>query len=193
MPCFSPLREGALDPAATCAKLHRMLRALVLICTSTLLAHPAFAARFQFCWIGNAGYTIEGIIEFPEARLGTGIITQDEITRFSIEGFHDGVPIGSWSNSQRNMDTTWTLFFDTTRLEFPTGGQFLEQSYQAWNANGEVNNCGPDGFGFNGGNWAQDVCVDNVWIAASSIDPDTPLPAYGMDVDMSCRSVLPLS
>jgi hypothetical protein len=49
------------------------------------------------------------------------------------------------------------------------------------------------GFGFNGGNWAQDFCIDNVWIEESSIDPDTPLPAVPMDerscaATASCRS-----
>ncbi|MBY6201640.1 hypothetical protein KUV65_09725 [Maritalea mobilis] len=158
-----------------------------------LAALPAHAARFQFCWVGNSGYTMEGIIEVPDNLLNTGIITQQDVSAFFIQGYHDGVPIGAWNMRQRTTETTWTLFFDTTNLEFPMGGHFLEQSYQAWNANGEVNDCGPDGFGFNGGNWAQDVCIDNVWIAASSIDPDTPLPVFGMDTEMSCQSVVPLS
>ena len=73
------------------------------------------------------------------------------------------------------------------------GGYFLEQSYQEWNASGQVNDCGVPGFGFNGGNWAQDFCIDNVWIEESSIEPDTPLPAVPMDEPLRCDSVVPLS
>jgi hypothetical protein len=80
-------------------------------------------------------------------------------------------------DAQRTTETSWTLFFDTNAIAFPMGGHFLEQSYQEWNANGQVDDCGSPGFGFNGGNWAQDFCIDNVWIEESSIDPDTPLPA----------------
>jgi hypothetical protein len=105
-------------------------------------------------------------------------------------GRRDGVPHLGLSQrrarrimvmAQRTTETSWTLFFDTDAIAFPMGGHFLEQSYQEWNANGQVDDCGNPGFGFNGGNWAQDFCIDNVWIEESSIDPDTPLPAVPMD------------
>lgn len=150
-------------------------------------------ARFQFCWIGAGGFTMEGIIGFPIERLGTGIITQADLTEFAIWGYHDGHPIGSWDMRNRTTDTSWTLFFDTNAIAFPMGGHFLDSSYQEWNASGQVNDCGKPGFGFNGGNWAQDFCIDNVWIEESSIDPDTPLPAYTMDEPMRCEAVLQLS
>jgi hypothetical protein len=85
------------------------------------------------------------------------------------------------------------VFRHQQAIAFPMGGHFLEQSYQEWNANGQVDDCGSPGFGFNGGNWAQDFCIDNVWIEESSIDPDTPLPAMPMDEPLRCESVLPLS
>jgi hypothetical protein len=84
-------------------------------------------------------------------------------------------------------------FSTPTRSPSRWAGHFLEQSYQEWNANGQVDDCGSPGFGFNGGNWAQDFCIDNVWIEESSIDPDTPLPAVPMDQALRCESVLPLS
>jgi hypothetical protein len=55
-----------------------------------------------------------------------------------------------------------------------------------------VNDCGVGGFGFNGGNWAQDVCIDNTYIEVSSIDPYTPLQAYPMDVAITCEATLPM-
>lgn len=159
-----------------------------------LAATPAHAAQFQFCWTGANGYTMEGVIEFPDALQNTGLITETDVTGFQIIGFLDGVAIGSWSLDQLTPQTSWTLRFDTDTLRFPTGGIRSLNSYQEWNANGQVNDCGAvGGFGFNGGNYAQDVCVDNVWIEDSSIDPDTPLFAQPMDVALVCETVVPTS
>lgn len=167
--------------------------AALLLGLSATAAAPSDTARFQFCWIGANGYTMEGIIGFPADLLDTGIITQADVTEFAIWGHHNGLPIGSWNMEDRTTETSWTLFFDTSEIAFPMGGYFLEQSYQEWNANGQVDDCGKPGFGFNGGNWAQDVCIDNTWIRESSIDPDTPLPAFPMDQPLNCEAVLPLS
>jgi hypothetical protein len=169
-------------------------RVLSLGLAASLAALPAQAARFQFCWIGANGYTMEGMIDFPDVLLGTGIITEAQVTGFRIQGFRDGLPVGFWSLAMLTPQTSWTLSFDTRSLEFPMGGSRDDQTYQEWNANGEVNDCGPTGgFGFNGGNWAQDVCIDNTWISDSSIDPFTPLQAYPMDVRLNCDPSLPVS
>lgn len=157
-------------------------------------APAAHAARYQFCWVGANGYTMQGEIAFPDALVDTGLITEEDVTDFKIIGFLDGIAIGSWSLDQRTAQTSWLLRFDTTNLEFPTGGIRTANSYQEWNANGQVNNCGAvDGFGWNGGNWAQDVCIDNVWIEDSSIDPNTPLFAQPMDVRLICEATVPTS
>jgi hypothetical protein len=168
------------------------MRLAAFLCAFAALPLPLQAASFQFCWIGGAGYTMHGTIEFPDALLGTGIITEADVTGFAIMGFHDGIPIGSWSLDQLTPTTTWVLSFDTTRLEFPTGGIRSQNSYQAWNANGRVDDCGVGGFGFNAGNWAQDVCIDNTYIEVSSIDRDTPLKAYPMTITLTCEAVMPM-
>jgi len=170
------------------------MRLAPLAAAVALAAQPAAAARFQFCWIGANGYTMEGEIAFPDGLLDTGIITEAQVSDFRIQGFHDGVPIGFWSLDMLTPDTSWLLRFDTRSREFPMGGSRSLQTYQEWNANGEVNDCGAEGgFGFNGGNWAQDVCIDNTWIEDSSIDPFTPLPAYPMDARLTCDPALPIS
>jgi len=163
------------------------MRRPLALCLALLSAAPLQAATFQFCWIGGGGYTMEGTIEFPDSLLDTGLITEEDVTGFRILGRYNGVPIGSWSLDQRLPDTSWTLFFDTSSLEFPTGGIRSQGSYQAWNAHGQVNDCGEGGFGFNAGNYAQDVCVDNTFVTVSSIDRDTPLKAYPMDVALTCE------
>lgn len=172
-----------------------ILRPLALAVAASLAAHPvAASAQFQFCWIGANGYTMEGQIEFPDELLNTGIINETQVTGFRIQGFRDGLPIGFWSLDMLKPETSWELYFDTRSMLFPTGGSRSQQTYQEWNANGEVNDCGASGgFGFNGGNWAQDVCIDNVWIEDSSIDPFTPLQAYPMDVRLNCDPSVPVS
>ncbi|MBF9035983.1 hypothetical protein HKCCE2091_17175 [Rhodobacterales bacterium HKCCE2091] len=169
----------------------RHLALTTAICLAA--AAPAGAARYQFCWIGASGYTMEGVIEFPDELIGTGIITEEDITDFAIYGFLDEILIGAWSMKDVTPDTTWELYFDTDTLEFPTGGYSLDMSYQAWNANGEVNDCGPGGFGFNGGNLYQDVCVDNTWIQDSSIEPSTPFPVFPQGVQARCANAVPIS
>lgn len=169
-------------------------RVLSICVVFGLAALPAEAARFQFCWVGANGYTMEGQIEFPDALLNTGLITEADVTDFRIQGFKDGLPIGFWSLEMLTPTTSWTVSFDTKALRFPMGGSRSAGTYQEWNANGEVNDCGAvGGFGFNGGNWAQDVCIDNTWIEESSIDPFTPLQAYPMDMRLNCDPALPVS
>jgi hypothetical protein len=60
---------------------------------------------------------------------------------------------------------------------FLTGGSFAGFASQGWNANGDVTDCGTPGFGFNSGNFAQDICLNGAYVEASSIAPDTPLLA----------------
>jgi len=166
---------------------------LTLALSLATTAQAADTARFQFCWVGEGGYTMRGMIGFPSELLGTGIINQSHVTEFRIVGFRDDLPVGSWSLDQLTPTTSWELYFDTRTLEFPTGGYSTEQSYQQWNANGQVNDCGPGGFGFNGGNLYQDVCIDNTWITDSSIEPATPFPAAGPGEEARCANALPVS
>lgn len=159
-----------------------------------LAAAPLNAAQFQFCWVGANGYTMEGRIGFPDAFLDTGLITETDVTSFQIIGFLDSVAIGSWNMETATPQTSWLLRFDTDTLSFPTGGIRSENSYQEWNASGQVNNCGAEaGFGWNGGNYAQDVCINNAWVEDSSIDPGTPLFAQPLDVALTCDTVVPMS
>ena len=48
---------------------------------------------------------------------------------------------------------------------------------QAWNMRGDGSGCGLGGFGFNLGNIAQDICVDDEVVVDSQIDPFKPFPA----------------
>ena len=62
---------------------------------------------------------MRGMIGFPSELLGTGIITQSQVTEFRIIGFRDDLPVGSWSLDQLTPTTSWELYFDTRSLEFP--------------------------------------------------------------------------
>ncbi|PWJ22167.1 hypothetical protein [Jannaschia seohaensis] len=145
---------------------------LLMICAA--LAGPAHSATYGFCWRGANDYRLEGYISYPDDFPGR-IVTQDDVTGFGIVGWRGDTYLGRWSLKELTPETSWVLRFDTRALAFPTGGDRLLGTYQAWNANGRVDDCGDPGFGFNGGNVGQDVCVNGRYIAASTIDPTTPL------------------
>ena len=163
----------------------RLLAAVLAAAATPSVADTAWA----FCWIGAAGYTMEGTIGYPDDA--TGILTEDDVTAFAITGYRDGVPLGSWSMAARAPETTFTLRFDADRLAFPTGGSRAMGTYQAWNADGTVDDCGDPGFGFNGGNNAQDVCVDGAFREESGVPPATPLQV-SVDPSVPCGP-LPVS
>ncbi|MBM7069062.1 hypothetical protein [Actibacterium sp. 188UL27-1] len=164
------MKHAALTTALTCA---------------LGTAVQASSVEYAFCWIGDNGYTMEGRMQFDDALLETGLISQDDITRFEIRGYRDDAPLGSWSLAQLTPETTWVLSFDTTRLEFPTGSTG-NNDLQAWNADGTASNCGNPGFGFNAGNNAQDVCVNGEWRTDSMVDRFTPLQVFPAGSERAC-------
>ena len=149
---------------------------VVLACMFAL-PHPALSATLNLCWTGGSGFTMTGRMDLPDSAMRKPLVTQSDLTGFQITGYHKGAKIGSWTMKDAPAQTTWLLRFEPKSLSFPVGGNFGSLVSQGWNANGEVNDCGTPGFGFNSGNYAQDVCVDGVYMHASSIDPATPLIA----------------
>lgn len=160
-----------------------MIRALLL----TLLATPATAADFVFCWQGDNGYRMEGEMTIPDDRLSEPLLTHDNVTEFFIQGFHNDIPLGAWDLSQLTPTTSWNLSFDPRGMIFPTGGMHNSPKGQAWNAGGRADDCGDPGFGFNSGTNAQDLCVNNVWITDSMINRYTSFPVYAAGTtDLDC-------
>ncbi len=153
-----------------------------------LLAGSAAASDYNFCWRGSNDYTVTGRMTVPEAAMTKEIVTAEDITRFKIAGYHQGRLIGTWSLDDKTDTTTWVLNFDPTTSSFLMGGSFPGNYSQGWNANGDVADCGNPGFGFNAGNYAQDVCMNGVWIEASGVDPATPLSAGPDPVTPDCRA-----
>lgn len=164
----------------------------VLAC---MFAFPqaSFAAALNLCWVGGSGYTLTGRMELPDSAMRKPIVTEADVTAFHITGYLNGSKIGSWNLRDLTPDTTWLLRFEPKTLNFPVGGNFGSLVSQGWNANGEVNDCGTPGFGFNSGNYAQDVCINGTYISDSSIDPATPLTATYDPVTPDCQSVAALS
>ncbi len=121
------------------------------------------------------------------------IVTQDDVTRFKISGYHKGTLLGTWDASARAADTTWHLRFDPAGLSFPTGARFAGTASQGWNADGSASNCGTPGFGFNTGDYGQDLCLNGAFIEDSSIEPDTPLVATFDAVTPDCRNTAAVS
>lgn len=169
----------------------RLMQALVAcICVS---GSGLQAAVLNLCWTGANGYTMTGQITLPEAAMAQSVVTQDDVTHFTISGYQSGRLLGTWDMADTGPDTTWFLRFRPETMEFPTGDWFGTENSQGWNANGAVRNCGNPGFGFNAGNYAQDICVDGVYVTDSSIPPATPLLATANPISPDCAGAVPLS
>ncbi len=166
-----------------------LARLFATVSLAVAFATGANAVTLNFCWRGAAGYTLTGQMTFPDALRDARRITEDDVTGFAITGYLDGLRIGSWDMRSRGPTTTWHLRFSPATMTFPTGGSFRGEASQGWNANGDVDDCGAQGFGFNSGNYAQDVCLSDVYIEQSSIDPATPLRATAGPVTPACDSV----
>ncbi len=158
-----------------------MIRALALL--AALAAFPAQAAELYFCWRGNAGYSMTGMMQFDDALLEAPLITEADVTDFKITGWHGRDLLGSWSLSELTPTTSWLLNFDPGKMRFLMTGYGV---FQAWNAHGAVNDCGEKGFGFNAGNGGQDICVNGRFVAESTIPWPTPLLASPTPVQPGC-------
>lgn len=121
------------------------------------------------------------------------IIAEDDVTAFKISCHHKGRLIGTWDQRQAQADTTFHLRFDPACMTFLTGGSFPSTASQGWNADGTSSHCGNPGFGFNSGNFGQDICLKGEWLEASSIEPDTAFLATLDPVTPDCRNTAAVS
>jgi len=172
-------------------RVFTMFRRFALL--TLLLPLPVQAATVNFCWQGSDGYTMTGRMQIPDAHMSRSVVTEADVSRFKIAGYANGHLLGTWDMSQISDDTTWHLRFDPKKMIFLTGGSFAGTHSQGWNANGNVDDCGTGGFGFNSGNFAQDICVNGTYVSASSIDPATPFMATTAPVRPDCGATLPMS
>ncbi|MGJ8611580.1 MAG: hypothetical protein ACSHWY_10815 [Octadecabacter sp.] len=159
---------------------------MIRLAALMLVAFPVHAAEFEFCWIGNDGFALSGRMTVTDSSLTQALVTETDVTAFSIAGTRSGVPIGSWSLNDITPSTSWNLNFDPTAMAFVTGGYSDSPQGQQWNARGSVNDCGEQGFGFNSGAGGQDVCVKNTYRTESIIDPATPFPVFPLGHGPAC-------
>lgn len=168
-----------------------MIRGLALV--ASLLASNAHAADFYFCWQGSNGYTMTGQMSINPIALNKPVVTQDDVLLFRIAGYQDGVLLGKWDMATRDETASWVLNYDPARSVFMTPGEMGLGVSQAWNANGDADDCGTPGFGFNLGNYAQDFCLNGQWIEESGMPPETPFLVSPVPVDPLCRVYAPVS
>lgn len=150
---------------------------LGLVLGAAVAAEPV---TWAFEWQGNGGYAVRGGLSYDSAGLPGPFVREGDVACFVIEGTRDGAPVGRWALTMLNEQTSWRLHFD------PAGGRFVVDGEgiwmpQAWNMNGEGTDCGAGGFGFNIGNAAQDICLDDTLIVDSQVPPDDPFPAVRVD------------
>ncbi|MEC7762243.1 MAG: hypothetical protein VX874_10080 [Pseudomonadota bacterium] len=170
--------------------------ALILTFLSLPVAAHAEDAIYRFTWQGAGGYAFDGAMSFDASKLGGGRIHEGDVQCFVIEGRRGEVPVGRWALGMLIPETTWLLTFDTGVEEFVTYG-LGDPMPQAWNMDGYGTDCGEGGFGFNIGNYAQDICIGGTLIADSQMPPVAPFPAervdtYDFPVD-GCRPSMLLS
>lgn len=151
------------------------------------------AATLNLCWTGGSGYTMTGRMELPDSAMRKSLVTEADVTAFQITGYLNGTKVGAWNLHDKGPKTTWFLRFEPDTLNFPVGGNYGSLVSQGWNADGDVDDCGTPGFGFNSGNYAQDVCINGTYMHESSIDPVTPLVATYDPVTPECQSAAALS
>ena len=160
---------------------------MVRLCIAVALILAAGVGRSEtryICWRGAGGYTMTGKFQYADALAQRPLIRESDLISFRIEGFLDGERIGRWSLDDLRPETSWLFRYDPVRHIFPlTDPSGL---YQMWNANGLVNDCGTPGFGFNAGNGGQDVCIDDTFVTASTIDPATPLVSFARPQSADC-------
>ena len=159
----------------------------------SLIATQAHAADFYFCWQGANGYTMTGQMTIDASALDKPVVTQNDVSLFKIAGYQNGNLLGKWDLATRAEGASWLLNFDPARREFMTPGDLGLGVSQAWNANGDADDCGTPGFGFNLGNYAQDFCLNGVWVEASGMPPETPFLVSPVPVDPFCRVYTPTS
>lgn len=138
-----------------------------------LAAGPVAAETRYICWQGANGYAMTGSFSFPDNLTG-GLVTEADLTDFRIKGWLDGQPIGAWDMREATPFTSWMLRYDAGRDEFRLGDTDTGL-YQMWNAGGSADDCGTPGFGFNAGNNAQDLCLNDTWVVDSMVDPMRPI------------------
>ena len=168
-----------------------MLRVLAFVATCGPVS--SFAATVNFCWQGAEGYTMTGRMQIPDPLMQRAIVTEADVTQFKIAGYKDGQLLGTWDNSRAAQGATWHMRFAPLTMTFLTGGSFAGPHSQGWNADGNVQNCGSPGFGFNSGNYAQDICVNGTYVHTSSVPPETPLVATFDPVSPDCSVTIPTS
>jgi len=160
-----------------CRFVRRPLLALSVAC----LPAAASAASYEFTWTGSNGYRVEGALAISDTLTRSDLITTHDVECFRITGYHNDRLLGHWNLGDLTPETSWNVNFKPKALRFPMGGSSLGREGQEWNMNGNGNSCGPDGFGFNSGTFAQDICVNGRIIVPSQVSRYKPLSATRND------------
>lgn len=150
-----------------------LMLAIALVSACTASAEPR---NYSFTWSGENGYWLHGAIGFDSADAVSGIIREWDVTCFEIKGFRTDDFLGRWALGELTAKTAWRVHFDLNSEAFLVVGDGYDMP-QAWNMRGDGNGCGAGGFGFNLGNLAQDICVDDAVVIESQTGSFQPFPA----------------
>lgn len=133
---------------------------------SMLSSAAADPIGYDIEWVGSGGYTMTGMFTFDDSLINTGPITAGSMQTFMIEGFLNGVSIGTWdlADGQGTGAGSLNINFDTTTEEFLVGGFSGTPNGQRWNWQGTP------GLGFVSSLPGQAFSLDGVFVPASTIN-----------------------
>jgi PEP-CTERM motif-containing protein len=139
-------------------RLHSVNLAAILV----LLAGAAEAGTIteNLSWTGTSGYSLNGTFSYSDSL--SGWITGSQLTSFSIEGFLNGNPVGSWNVADGVSPgaLSFNFNFNATTLLFGQGGLSGGQQGEIWNVG--VSCSDSSAFGFASGANRQVLCVNGV-------------------------------
>ena len=156
-----------------------MMKKIKLTIAACLITSPMVAnavpVAYDIGWTGSGGYTMSGMFSIDDSLLGTGAIDETSVLSLMIEGFLNGVSVGTWdlfSDGLAGSDT-FNFNFDTTSETFIVGGFSASDTGQDWGVSVGGTSCTASGFGFSSGSGAQGLCVNNTFIGAVPISQPT--------------------
>ncbi len=106
-----------------------------------LLVVPAAQAvviGYDIAWSGSNNFTMTGTFSFDDADAGDGLIDASEVLTLTMEGFDNGVSVGTFDLANGIVDAAAFNFnFDTVSEIFLTGGTSGSGTGQCWNCDAD--------------------------------------------------------
>ena len=153
------------------SNLGRALALTILLISSAFSAHGHAAdIHYQITWVGSGGYTMTGGFSFDSSLQGE-LIKETDLDTMSIEGFLNGVSIGTFSG------TPYAFNFDSATGLFPRdrGAGCNLTTGQVWGGGSCIGD--PEEFGFLRASIYEALRPDKITLLGQILVDDSTLTA----------------